>query len=386
MFNAIRRTVCNKHSTKWIQTQIFSASCNQRSSMSTSQGDEEDPTTTSKSLVVEDSKAKLVESFPNYFKDGTIHNRAKYTDFIYDALNKLEELGLHKDLETYKELIKVFPTDQYHPLNAFSRITMFSPKQQVCALHILFEMERHQVWPDKEVEKLIVERFSTYSEVWLKCARMNFWSMKFRNRNPWPLPEVAPDDPVELTKLALARMCVDKKTILSVWNASRVPTSIDKTWIVSAQSDIQQDMINRLNSKDLLYIEEGGRVYIREKSIIYYVLKQYYDTPKVKPRYEEPEQDYESMPIQFYGKPIKERQEDLYDIHNVEDGNILAIAVTGTSSHDSLLSWLRLMQERNAKLKEISVVFRINRPSKELVDLSKENHDTEPSARIKNNS
>lgn len=53
-------------------------------------------------------------------------------------------------------------------------------------------------------------------------------------------------------------------------------------------------------------------------------------------------------------------------VHHQDDGIILAMCVTGTSSRDSLLSWIKLLQQLNPALAEIPVVFRLHTPPSEL--------------------
>jgi len=46
-------------------------------------------------------------------------------------------------------------------------------------------------------------------------------------------------------------------------------------------------------------------------------------------------------------------------VHEQEDGKILGVCATGTSSKDSLLSWIRLLEKNNPKLAKLPVLFRI---------------------------
>lgn len=45
-------------------------------------------------------------------------------------------------------------------------------------------------------------------------------------------------------------------------------------------------------------------------------------------------------------------------VHEQNDGTIFAICATGTSTKDSLLSWVRLLQRTNPCLSEIPVLFK----------------------------
>ena len=43
--------------------------------------------------------------------------------------------------------------------------------------------------------------------------------------------------------------------------------------------------------------------------------------------------------------------------HEQEDGTVLAMCITGTSSKDSLVSWIKLLEATNPILSEVPVVF-----------------------------
>jgi len=49
-------------------------------------------------------------------------------------------------------------------------------------------------------------------------------------------------------------------------------------------------------------------------------------------------------------------------VHEQEDGTILAMCITGTSSKESLTSWIRFLERSNEKLSQIPVVFRLQSP------------------------
>jgi evolutionarily conserved signaling intermediate in Toll pathway len=50
-------------------------------------------------------------------------------------------------------------------------------------------------------------------------------------------------------------------------------------------------------------------------------------------------------------------------VHEQDDGTIFAICCTGTSTKDSLLSWIRLLeQDGNPDLAEIPVLFKFRSP------------------------
>lgn len=71
--------------------------------------------------------------------------------------------------------------------------------------------------------------------------------------------------------------------------------------------------------------------------------------------------DVSKLRVPFFGalgvpKP-KELAKPL-SIHEQNDGTIFAICATGTSTKDSLLSWIRLLEKTNPCLSEIPVLFK----------------------------
>lgn len=57
-------------------------------------------------------------------------------------------------------------------------------------------------------------------------------------------------------------------------------------------------------------------------------------------------------------------------IHEQNDGTYFAVCATGTSTKDSLLSWIRCLQKRNPMLNMIPVVFKLASYSKDQLFLN----------------
>ena len=49
-------------------------------------------------------------------------------------------------------------------------------------------------------------------------------------------------------------------------------------------------------------------------------------------------------------------------VHEQSDGTILAFCITGTSSRDSLASWIKFLETDNSALAEIPVAFLLKTP------------------------
>ena len=61
----------------------------------------------------------------------------------------------------------------------------------------------------------------------------------------------------------------------------------------------------------------------------------------------------------FDSEEPKELMPRLND-HQQEEGTILGMCVSGTSSKDSLITWIRCLQEKNPKLERIPIVFKLH--------------------------
>lgn len=64
--------------------------------------------------------------------------------------------------------------------------------------------------------------------------------------------------------------------------------------------------------------------------------------------------------------------EPLRTVHEQVDGTIIAIAATGTSSRDSILSWIRFLQKSNPGLDRIPVLFSMTSPFGQVVPFEDE--------------
>lgn len=297
--------------------------------------------------------------------DDVQESRMTYVDFVDESLAKLKELGVDKDINSYKELLRVFPPGKYHPKSRYD-IGLFSAPQQLCGIRILTQMENAGVKPDKEMEVLVERAFSRYSQVWQKVCRMNYWTMKGRNLDPYPIPEKLPENPKELAKIAIERMVDDPRTRMIVGDTSSIEGSIDKTWITYSQSPVQSQIIEKLDENSVLFIEDCGLTYVGDNYLGYFALKVYDDEEFKKTLVKEPPTfNYNRLKVKFWGKPIREKLNEMEEEYHIDNYRLLAIGMTGTSSNDSLSSWLKMMQQRNPKLAKMNVVFKTYTPTLE---------------------
>ena len=90
--------------------------------------------------------ASLKESFEgaiDIFTDRDTRRRGS-VEFIYAAMRNMEKFGVNKDLGSYKKLMDVFPKEKMIPENRLQGDFSHYPKQQNCAVSLLFKMERNK--------------------------------------------------------------------------------------------------------------------------------------------------------------------------------------------------------------------------------------------------
>ncbi|XP_076058851.1 evolutionarily conserved signaling intermediate in Toll pathway, mitochondrial [Oratosquilla oratoria] len=298
------------------------------------------------------------------FRERDRHMRG-HVEFIYAALQNMETFGVHKDVEMYKKLVDLMPKGKMIPQNMFQAEFMHYPKQQQCAIDVLEQMENFGVIPDSEMEMILINTFGKTAHPVRKYARMMYWMPKFKNASPWALPEQVPSDAMELAKLGVQRMCsVDPTTEIVVWDTKEVEDSVDDTWIVSGQSYAQREIIEQLPVEESVKVEGPFRIYLRDQCLGYFILRA--EPPSTPPpSSSEDLDDVSKIRVIFNTEPVEEQKKEvtrLQSVHQQDDGYILAICATGSSSRDSLLSWIRLLEKENPKLGDIPVLFTQSSP------------------------
>ncbi|KAK7022793.1 hypothetical protein SK128_004685 [Halocaridina rubra] len=323
-----------------------------------------------------DSENRNKETFKaalEVFKEKSRHLRG-HVEFIYAALKHMEEFGVHKDLELYKELLDLMPKGKMIPQNMFQAEFMHYPKQQECAVNVLEQMEMFGVMPDSEMEQLLKNIFGKFSDPVKKYARMMYWMPKFRNASPWHLPQAVPNDALELAKLAVARMCsVDPTSKITVHETEGVEDAIDDTWIVSGMSPVQEELIEQHPVEEPLKVEGPFRIFLRDKCVGYFILRAESKPPPPPPDRGEID-DVSNIKFLFTGQMEDETTDTSLikklSVHEQDDGTIMAICATGTSSRDSLLSWIRLLQITCPKLCSIPVLFTQTSPLGDIMTIT----------------
>lgn len=332
-------------------------------------------TLTQRNFFEANSEDKNKETFLaaiNMYYTRDVQRRA-HVEFIQAALKQMEEFGVHQDLQAYKNILDVFPKGKYIPTNMWQVEFMHHPKQQFCALDLLEQMEQNGVMPDAEMQKQMMNIFGRHGFPTKKLMRMSYWMPKFKNMSPWALPQKLPNSAFELAKIAMKRMTtVDPATEIEIFQTTDVADSIDNTWIVSGQSPTQKELIEKMKDHETVYVEGAFCLWLRKSTIHYFILRSEPVKPTEEVKKSQDLFDYDDtsqLRSWILGEEVIENKDVIIlpSVHEQEDGNILAIGITGSSSKDSLLSWIRCLQKKNPRLASLPILFSTHSPLGEVV-------------------
>lgn len=332
------------------------------------QGEDKPPSDEATQLITEqyfvnkDNKNK--ESFQgalDIFKHNDTRGRGT-VEFIDGALRNMEHFGVHKDLASYKKLMDVFPKGKYIPENRLQADFYHYPKQQECACRVLTAMRTNNLIPDEEMGDMILNIFGKYATPFKLYCRMMYWLPKLKNISPWLLPDELPNEALELAKLAISQITsVDRLTKLTVYDAEDLEQSSDKTWIVSGQSIDQKELLSQLKEKSPVYVEGAFRIWLQDQQVNYFILRAP-PAPALPPMMLS-DDDIDDIRLWMNGEKCKKDDVSrIPTVHEQEEGVILAVAATGSSSRDSLLSWIRFLERENPALSNLAVLFTLKSP------------------------
>ncbi len=141
--------------------------------------------------------------------------RLRVMDFISTAVTYMEPFGIAKNVESYNQLLELFPKGRYHYRTVFDTLwTRYRP-QIDCAVQVLTKLEENRVRPNVYTYDIVHDVFGNDSIPLNKLRRIVFWFDKFDEMYPDPLPKDLPEDKQELFQMAVNRM-VDENMRVSV--------------------------------------------------------------------------------------------------------------------------------------------------------------------------
>ncbi|XP_011314994.1 evolutionarily conserved signaling intermediate in Toll pathway, mitochondrial [Fopius arisanus] len=283
-----------------------------------------------------------------------------HVQFIYAAMRYMDEFGVNEDLEVYKAVMDTMPKGRFVSRTLMQAELMLYPREQQCAIEFLEKMENNGVIPDEELEMMLINIFGDLAVPLRKLRRMTYWQGKFKNLNPWPWPHPMPNEPLELAKIAIEKIAtVDVQSTITVFHTDSVKESIDKTWIVSASSPDQERLIAEHPQDVAAYVEGPFKVWVSKGAVDYFLLRA--DPLKNWKGNNYDKDDVSNFEVNFW-KMNRTSLAHRRAIHEQDEQTIFGICATGTSSKDSLLSWIRCLQPRNPMLEKIPILFKFRQP------------------------
>lgn len=150
-------------------------------------------------------------------------------------------------------------------------------------------------------------------------------------------------------------------------------------------SPSQMKLISKHPPDEPIIVEAGGRVWLRSRHVNYFVLK---SKPQPDQRPEEEDidgnknsinefksnhsiiPDVSNLKIKFFNKAgnVTNAVGKAKTVHEQDDGIIYGVCASGTSSKDSALSWIRILQKEKAPILETAtILFRFKTPTGDIV-------------------
>lgn len=246
-----------------------------------------------KSLVLhafENADQKEKKAYLDILREYKSNNASRrgHVQFIRAAIKYMDDFGVNRDLEVYKALLDVLPKGKFVPTHYIQTLFVHYPEQQYVAVELLGKMEHNCVMPDLEVQEMLLNIFGQHGLPLKKFWRMMYWMPKFANLNPWPCRRPAPTDPRVLARLAMKKISsVDVRTKITEYETKDVEDSIEDTWIVSAMSSLQEELLQTQSPNSPIFVEGPYLVWVADQCIDYFMLRG--NTKKEEDTYEDPD-------------------------------------------------------------------------------------------------
>ncbi|KAJ8008109.1 hypothetical protein DPEC_G00101350 [Dallia pectoralis] len=310
--------------------------------------------------------------------------RRGHVEFIYAALKKMPEFGVERDLTVYNKLLDVFPKEVFVPRNFIQRMYNHYPRQQECGVQLLEQMENYGIMPNMETKVLIVQIFGEKSHPMRKFQRIMYWFPKFKNLNPFPVPQQLPEDPVDLARLSLGRIANDLDAKVTVYQTPCTDTTesgeeVTYPLLVGIQSPGQMEQLAGHNPERPVFVEGPFPLWLRKTCVYYYTLRADPLPPgqKVEDRYD-PERSF-YYPLQLDLDLDRDLgDDDSFDVEDVDEGPVFAMCMTSQGDQATLNHWISSLQETNPILGCVPTLFRLEAGPMELQGVSDPGHGYGP--------
>lgn len=316
------------------------------------------------------TKATFNQVIEVFIKKDT--RRRGHVEFIYAALKKMPEFGVEKDITVYNKILDVFPKEVFVPRNFIQRMFNHYPRQQECGVQLLEQMENYGLMPNIETKVLLVQIFGEKSHPIRKYQRIMYWFPKFKQINPFPVPQQLPEDPVDLARFSLTRIANDLDAKVTVYqlpctDVTESGEEISLPHIVGIQSPNQMELLAEHNPNKPVFVEGPFPLWLRKTCVHYYVLRA--DPTPPEEKVEEPYDPERCLdyPLQLDLDLDRDLGDDeSFDVEDLDEGPVFAMCMTSQGDQTTLNQWISGLQENNPILGRVPTLFRLDSGPREL--------------------
>lgn len=142
----------------------------------------------------------------------------------------------------------------------------------------------------------------------------------------------------------------------------------NSSWIVTAQSPIQVDLLDRHKKTVPIYVEGPFYTWLRSIKVEYFVMRsdplpETLEKIKIIETRDDYDDDLTNMHNAF-GDPFKKSKSvfkvPTLSVHELSEGNIYAVFCTESASKSSLYNWTKFAEKKLERLKDLVVVYKVN--------------------------
>lgn len=268
--------------------------------------------------------------------------RQGHIDFIATGLKFMEAYGLSKEGELYDRLLDCMPRGRVNNKSFLDTLLPPAHPQMFLAIDLLHKMEENGVYPSDAMYEICKEVFGKPSAPLRKISRTRFWMDEYYDLNPYWLDNKVYMDRVNIIRAAIERILGsnDGTKILEI----SPPVEDDDSdminyshFIISSFTDKQRHYLTCCNPENVsIYIEGPLFIWVNRVMEEYFIMKTGQNE------------------LTSIRKKIKVAEDE------EREGVIMGICFATKPYQDTLLRWLKYMQEEHPVLRDVNVVFDIS--------------------------
>ncbi len=158
------------------------------------------------------------EQFTSVLKEFYTRDKSRrgHLAFIRTAVQRMDDFGLEKDLMTYNKILDIFPRGRFRSKRLLDAIWPVPHPQLELCLEILTKMEEQGVRPSAKTYDTVKAVFGRPSLPLDKCIRIMFLFDRFADIDPYEIRSELPEDPLEISRLALFRMAGEDCQLMEI--------------------------------------------------------------------------------------------------------------------------------------------------------------------------